>query len=411
MIRETSCEWARVAASLRLDRDLDPDARERLAAHVAICPECDSFASDLLDLRERIVEWPRESAPVDLAARVRARAQGHVPVPKALPWLQRSAAILIGGLSLFVAFSLGRIGADREPRTYVFQVPEDALLTVTRVSEPSRRDPIAEVVGSESRPTATPVVDGNPETHLRDEDDEERRVARATRAVLADLAVLDEIPEERRKPLLESQVRHFGLEEWARRIDVETIEAGELDLSEIAKFVRELESALRADPSALLAFGNDARATRLYHTLEDVSPPREPPIAQRANRKAVVADVARALSQEERADLESLLDVKESWIEGAYGPALGAVTSNPKSNAGFESSAFGPALRSNLISVLAEVEASPFLGEGFGESTNPQAPLSTLGYEALKEGAVQIGPGAKGFFFKIEVRGAKMTKK
>lgn len=424
MIRETNCEWARVASSLRLDRDLDPDARRRLEAHVATCPDCDAFASDLLELRERITGWPRESAPVDLAARVRARAFGGAIAPRGLPWLQRAAAIVIAGFSLFVAFSIGRIAADREPRTYVFQVPDHALLAggppvESPASEPSGAAPAQDAPRvAESRQPELVGLDqpgaderpAPPESPLG-ENDEARRVARAARAVLADLAVLDEIPEERRKPLLESQVRHFGLEEWAQRVDREGIEASALDLPEIVRFVRELESALRSDPTALLALGRDARATELYRTLEDVSPPREPPLAQRRDRRRVVADVASALSAEERADLESLLDVKESWIEGEYGPALGAVTSNPKANSGVETTAFGPALRSNLISVLAEVESSPHFSEGFVGPENDPAPLSTLGFDALKAGQVQIGPGTKGFFFKVEVRGAKQKRK
>src|SRR6185503_5491346 len=46
-------------------------------------------------------------------------------------------------------------------------------------------------------------------------DDDRKRLARAGRAMLADLAVIDKVPRTRQRPLLESQLRHFGLSDFA----------------------------------------------------------------------------------------------------------------------------------------------------------------------------------------------------
>lgn len=414
--KEASCEWARVAASLRLDCSLGTESETRLAEHVAACPDCDSFASDLMELRERISEMPRESAPVDLAARVRARAMGGARVPRGEPWLPRVAAVVIAGFSLFVAFSLGRIGADREPRTYVFTVPNELLLTAHGQPESDSADSRAvatnadepETSSSDSIVATSPNVRGtkgeDPETRR---DDEERRLARAARGMLANLAVIDEVPEAARGPLLESQMRLFGLRTWVNRVELEGLDVRGSDLSQLAQVLREVETALNGEPTHLLALGRDHRIDELFRSLEGFAPPRnvtrEPVVARREGRRRVVEDVASELSPRQQDGLAALLDVNASLIEGEYGHALGAYTAQSQAPLDPTGSSFAPALQSSLISAFNEFKPVNGAVEPRPVRRAADRPLSPLGFEALKVGQVIFEQGERATTFKLEV--------
>lgn len=413
--KETSCEWARVAASLRLDCSLGTEAETRLAEHVAACPDCDSFASDLMELRERISEMPRESAPVDLAARVRARAMGGARAPRGLPWLPRVAAVVIAGFSLFVAFSLGRIAADREPRTYVFSVPNELLLAAQPRAEPTvdpwtvAEDPEeAESIASDSVVATSPNVRGttreDPETRR---DDDERRLARAARGMLANLAVIDEVPEAARGPLLESQMRLFGLRTWVNRVELEGLDDRGSDLSQLARVLREVETALNGEPTRLLALGRDQRIDELFRSLEGFAPPRnvnrEPVVARRQDRRRVVEDVASELSPRQQDGLAALLDVNASLIEGEYGHALGAYTAQSQATPDPTGSSFAPALQSSLISAFNEFKPVTSAAEPRPVGRPADRALLPLGFEALKVGQVIFEQGERATTFKLEV--------
>jgi hypothetical protein len=88
-----------------LERDLDPDRRSRIAAHLESCPSC---ASELQELRSTIAllqRLPEPAHPSGLADAVLARVARDARAPARVHWLARSlpsprfAAALAAGLA------------------------------------------------------------------------------------------------------------------------------------------------------------------------------------------------------------------------------------------------------------------------------------------------------------------------
>ncbi len=457
------CAWAQAAASLDLDARLPAAAQSRLRNHLVSCAECRVFATEVGNLHERIARIPERQAAADLAERVRARAHGDRSTRIPLALLQRIAAVLVAGFTLFAAYSLGRIEARRAAPTYVFEVPReifdepsprlvaasDAAPRASAIDEgpslareagapppdPKTVTPVTPAASAASVTSVAPAAPAVPVAPdllvaqqestrdatrskpavvpaVADSDDERRRLARAGRAVLADLAVIGELPAARRRPLLESQLRHFGLQQWAvdpaRATAEEPADRGDPHAL-LARFVREMEAALSAEPESIVALGKDRRATRLFDVLDDFGPPREPPIARRSERRRIIEDVAADLTEAERDDLDELLGIKESWIEGSYAPALRLVASEGGVARDLDAMPFGAAFRTNVISALTEAgmtewQPLPLAADAFPRRRSADSDRAlSIGLDMLERARMAVGPGATGFVIKIEM--------
>lgn len=115
------CSAARRLAQLQFDGELGRFGRWRLARHLAACPGCAAELAQLGAMRDAIAALPREAAPDDLAARIRASiAQEPAPPRPARPrrtvyaWAGPGLAGALAGVALTLLVTRGGDTPDRE---------------------------------------------------------------------------------------------------------------------------------------------------------------------------------------------------------------------------------------------------------------------------------------------------------
>ncbi len=347
-----------------------------------------------------------------------------------MQWLQRVAAIVIAALSLFVAYTLGRIEASRDAAsTIVFQFPTSAVdrLLAAEAPNPASVQPVAQAPRSEvpdpvngekgdaeekrevaldppemRSPRIEPRHD-EPAPKLRViSEDDRNRLARAGRAMLADLAVIDKIPSNRQRPLLEAQLRHFGLKDFATEVNRGEAESSDRPHRDLAAFVTDLESTMRDPTSSLLSLRDDTRTDALFEALKDYPPPKLPPIASRADRKIVIDDVGRELTESERRALDELLGMKESWIEGSYAPAVRLATNDKPVVPRRTEDPFAAAMQATIISALAEAGITEWDPTKAFSDIEMHSGSFSFDLDALERASMDIGKNQKGYVIRVQ---------
>lgn len=402
-----SCAVAQHQISLEIDHALSASDARELEVHLASCVACQRFRRQVRELSDRVADLPIRLGTRDLAHRARsiaAKRSGAQRILAAARW-QRAAAILIGALSVWNAYgivtrSLDRFGAgsnaiepnplgrdlalapittapvvdpsraepstirDRRvaPREEKLEAPRAAesipepSVAIEEIAPADAGVPVDDVASIEYRaanepapqdiPEAMPVVAAAKPLHPY--------IARAGRAVLSDLAVLDEIPEAQRAPLIGAQMKRFGLTDWVAR-ERANKDSSPLE-NDLALVLMRVQDALDSPHPevALDGLRADPGMGEVFATLRSIGPVAETSSEIRPDPKAVVADVAGRLGAAERTKLEELLQFKEAWIEGMYGPAVRAATGAGEDGAKLASEPFGAAMRVAVVSALTE---------------------------------------------------------
>jgi Putative zinc-finger len=388
------CEWSRTASSLRLERRLPPAATKRLETHLSGCADCRGFDRDVTELRERISSMPHESAPVDLAAAVRERAlYGKRSWILHSATAHRAAGVLVAAFSLFVAYSLGKIASEPKTHTFVFEVPASPLFADFGSRGSDAGSPPVAVEDSAANA---------PSEATSSTSDESRRIGRAMRAMLTDLAVIDEIPEPQRKPLIESQLQHFGLDAWAAGVGSKDSAPASQTENDLATLVRKVSTALDAGPGALLDIKSDRKTTELFAMLGGIEPPRGESTAAHGLAVIDLSTYAEELSPLQLKALEELLGFKESWVEGEIGTALDNAAQRGGAVVASEAKHYAPVLRANIASAVAGA-GSPGGDEGRAKGATKDSRRAAPGMNAIKNAKVRFGNGFRSTVVTVEV--------
>lgn len=463
-----SCAVAHHQISLEIDHALSvSDARE-LEVHLTTCAACQRFRRQVRELSDRVSELPTRLGTRDLAHRARsiaARRSGQHRVLAAARW-QRAAAILIGALSVVNAYgiakrSFDRFGSDSEARQPSVSVSDLAVAPPTTALETfvpakpeisplrDRRSPapdesLADELEGEPAPVPTVAIeesipsdpvatlDALASTGDRDQEGTALQdmpavvpavaiekplppyIARAGRAVLSDLAVLDEIPESQRAPLIEAQMKRFGLTDWVAR------ERAQEDSSQIendlALVLMRVQDALDSPHPevALDGLRADPGMGEVFATLRSIGPVAEISSEGRPDPKSVVADVAGLLGDAERTKLEELLQFKEAWIEGMYGPAVRAATGAGEDGAKLDSEPFGAAMRVAVVSALTEAGGwqPPTQGKAKGSKRSRKdesihVPFQPIEFMHLENARFDVGKDGESLSIRVDYGGKK----
>jgi hypothetical protein len=298
------CAAVRGKSSSFLDGRLSADARRIVQQHLQVCAECKHVLQSLARISRATHNLPQHRAPSDLASRVRARMASHREVTIAQLrrhradsyWLLAVAAVVLISTAWTAGFWMGHQTRSAE----VAQVPAAA------------------------HPPASPAVLPI-ENRLEPRDPSRNSFAATTRDVLQDLAIVANLPQHARQPLIAAQLAYFELPQRAQPILVRS--APESLEHKLARFVVELSTAIdgndtmdwslwhhRARQQGLLA---PARVTKLPDSTSAV-----PQLAAMDRVRSVVQQQATRLSAEEQQGLTEFLLLKREHLSGELGASL-----------------------------------------------------------------------------------------
>jgi hypothetical protein len=324
----TTCERARALLGARHDGELDTVRTLAVDRHVAACAACSAELAALRRVSRAAAALREELPPADLAARVRAAAERERMRSEGAPWAWRVAAaaaiVLVSATAYAIGLWQGRTGTADAPARLVVDERPGGEREVGVIPAADRRDggpvddgPVdGEPVNGELV-NAGPLEQQQRDTHPGEQQSvaagaaplpSDEEAVRAARSLFADLALVDQVPERVRAPLLEAQLAHFGLDRWARARD----DAG--PLGEVASLVRRLDEAVdQGAPAAELAVLRDSAGRPGLWRVPPVQATAEPS-SEAPDVERLVDEVAAGLDGETRRSIGRWITAKDAWV-------------------------------------------------------------------------------------------------
>lgn len=335
------CDRVMDYASSYLDRRMSVPARAKYDQHLARCPSCRSELRLLRNVSRRAAALPIPPTPHGLADRVRAAARTS-DTGRRESWstMRAFAAVGVAAMTIIGAYFIGVRVGQRQGAS-VGEGPSE----IAHVDRASRLVP-----APVSAPRASSVSDRD--THA----------LRAAQGLLADLALIDQVPPELRRALLQVQLDHFGLDDWARR-------RGDVaEFQPIANVLRHLEITLRDVPDDrhladlhLADLQREARAGELWRSFEEARGLPAPvlgPLETDPNLRYLALDLGEKpgdelrdklgdelgdeLGEESRRSLGELMRLKDSWVHGHHLSVIRSLQESQPRSASMRS--LGPSL-------------------------------------------------------------------
>lgn len=335
---ELSCDAVVARTSLFLDGRLRAAVRARVQTHLRGCEACAEVYRQFAQIGSASRELPDPEPAPDLAQRVlkeaRWRRAGRLAA-LAQPGQRRivlaaAGALVVGGLGYLLGYFAGAAasgqpaevtvdrGGDEAPRAPGVEDRGEAQPEETTKPEPTKPEPTSDPgpeSGAPVPPPATPprevIAKAGPVPALSVP--EQWDFMRAADSLLADLRMVDSLPERYRRPLLQAQLRYFDLPRSAARIRATPGEslAG---LRPAAELITRLADELDGEVTDWT--GLQAQATRLPSTgTADPARPLRP--RRRAALDTLLAEAAPELDAEEREGLRTALVIKEERLVGS----------------------------------------------------------------------------------------------
>ncbi len=228
------CREIRALASLYLDGRLEADQRQSVQEHLRVCPACVLQVRGLQRLARVAQSYPWMEPPQDLFQSVRKtlhrRRQSTLSdLGTGKKWRRHGRRILdlaIAASVLAAAFFLGlKTGRDRlagEDSPIVALAPASDMSSQGKPARDDSKDGIPARIGSTGDPARVemalkPVSLEETVDDYREAGVDPVQLARAAYVVFGDLATIDRLREPLREPLVAAQLRHFDLDQNARR--------------------------------------------------------------------------------------------------------------------------------------------------------------------------------------------------
>lgn len=258
--RSTKCKHVRALLSAYIDRRLPAAEARAVSLHLARCAHCADEEAALVTLGEFVRALPADAIDPDTARRVRSKATGRSPMPRraalavaavlllatgaALGYRQgkRSAAPAARGVAPMAVAVADRVRFEGEEVIGDLSKAEQDPATHSRLVPSAQPD----VAAPDQRLDATaerPRSDVSPRAQLAAHLPDDPTAIRASESIFADLELLASMPVSLHRPLLATQVRHFGLERWAAVRSDE----GPRAVRDVAVLVQQLVNALESD--------------------------------------------------------------------------------------------------------------------------------------------------------------------
>jgi hypothetical protein len=338
-----ACSQVRALLSEFMDQRLEPKLARAIRLHLVQCEACTHEERALLAVSQAACCLPHEIPSTTLAEDVRAQDRGWLDPRTALLAV---AAVLISTVIGILAYQQGFKGGQSEGRRRIAST--DTAPTQGQGDVPS--GPSSEdLAGSDSATDLAPLAPAPVDTELDSYADlevppgssqpgeaqfaswipDDHQAVRATQSLFADLDLMDSVPAELHRPMLQSQLEYFELDQWATRDAGDRPEA----VKDVAELVRQMMDGLAdtSDPRHLVQLRRAGDRENLWDDAYAVSRATGA-TGTRPDLAPFVSSFAGDLPQVTQDSLQDWLAYKERWVQSAEDPSdlVGLIESLPR---------------------------------------------------------------------------------
>jgi len=338
-----ACSQVRALLSEFIDQRVEPKVARAIRLHLVQCEACTHEERALLTVSQAARCMPHEIPSTTLAQDVRARDRGWLD-PRTV--LLAAAAVLVSAAIGILAYQQGFKGGQSEERRRIAELATNP--THEQGDLPNGPTPRA-LVDSDPATDLVPLAPAPVETELDsyadlDPPDEkvqpgnaqlaswvpdDHQAVRATQSLFADLDLIDSIPAELHRPMLQSQLEYFELDQWATRDAGSRPEAVE----DVAELVRQMMDGLEgsSDPRQLVQLRRDGDRASLWDDAYAVTHATGV-TGTRPDLAPFVSTFAGDLPQATQESLRDWLAYKDRWVQSAEDPSdlVGLIESLPR---------------------------------------------------------------------------------